>query len=195
MLAERITRYAESLSEGVVLATKGLLRLGGRAAVDQALSRLAREGTLMRIGRGRYVLPIANDYGGRSPETHKVIEALERQIGEPIVPHGIVAANGLGLTTQVPVRETYMTAGRPFELSFGKRVVKILHVPRWQVIMPHRSAGNAVRAIAWLGQEHAQEALLQIRATFPEEEWQALVGAGDELPTWIAQAVNAMCNT
>ena len=64
-LKESILRHGRNLPEGVPLAAKGLLYLGSRAAIDQALSRLARRGELLRVGRGLYVLPIESRFGNR----------------------------------------------------------------------------------------------------------------------------------
>ena len=44
-------------SRGKVYTSKDLVHLGSRAAVDQALSRLARDGTLQRLARGLYYYP------------------------------------------------------------------------------------------------------------------------------------------
>ena len=44
--------HGNGLPEGTPVAAKELLHLGSRAAVDQALSRLVRRGSLMRAGRG-----------------------------------------------------------------------------------------------------------------------------------------------
>jgi hypothetical protein len=49
--AEKIEIFAKSLPEGAAINAKGLLHLGRRAAIDQALSRLAREGRLIRAAR------------------------------------------------------------------------------------------------------------------------------------------------
>ena len=57
-LSETISRYAQGQPEGTPVLAKGLLHLGSRAAVDQALSRLVRRGVLLRVGRGVYVLPV-----------------------------------------------------------------------------------------------------------------------------------------
>lgn len=190
MLAKRIIEHAEGLGEGAVLTARGLLHLGERYAVDQALSRLARAGTLMRVSRGRYVLPVASRFGALPPEPSKVIAHIEEETSEPVLPHGIAAANALGLTTQVPVRRIYVTAGRSQELRFGKSIVQIKHVPRWQTLMPHRQAGAAIRALAWLGREHAPEALQKLSRSLPEKEWLALTAARPQMPTWMAQAVS-----
>ena len=57
-LPERIIEHAEALPEATPICPGTLLHLGKRAAVDQALSRLARSGRLMRIYQGVYMLPI-----------------------------------------------------------------------------------------------------------------------------------------
>ena len=95
------------------------LHLGSRAAIDQTLSRLAREGTLLRVGRGVYSLPISGRFGPRPPSTESVVEAIEARSGETIVASGASEANALGLTTQVPTREVYLTSG-PRKRRFAK---------------------------------------------------------------------------
>jgi len=89
-----------------------LLHLGNRAAVDQALSRLAEREQLIRAGRGVYLLPVTSRFGTRAPSVEQAVEALASQRGEVIVSSGAAAANSLGLTTQVPVRSVYLTSGR-----------------------------------------------------------------------------------
>lgn len=54
-LPKRIMEYAEGRPEATPLCSGALLHLGKRAAVDQALSRLARSGRLMRICHGVYM--------------------------------------------------------------------------------------------------------------------------------------------
>ncbi|PTX35482.1 putative AbiEi antitoxin of type IV toxin-antitoxin system, partial [Allosediminivita pacifica] len=109
-LAEQILTHAEGLPEGAPLAAKGLLHLGSRAGVDQALSRLAERGQLIRAGRGVYLRPIKSRFGTRAPSVEQAVEALAAQRGEVIVPTGAAEANALGLTTQVPVRSVYLTS-------------------------------------------------------------------------------------
>src|SRR3970040_351564 len=115
---EEVLKHASQMPEGRPLAAKELLHLGSRAAVDQSLSRLARSGKLLRAGRGVYVKPVESRFGTRAPMSMKVVEELAAKRGETIAPHGAVAANALGLTTQVPTREVYLTSGptRPLKL-------------------------------------------------------------------------------
>jgi len=91
--------------------------------VDQALSRQVRRASLMRAGRGIYIRPVESRFGTRSPAASKVIEGIAAQRGESMVPHGAAAANELGLTTQVPVREVYLTSGPSRRLKLGAQVI------------------------------------------------------------------------
>ena len=104
-LPKHIMEYSETLPEGAPLCPGALLHLSNRAAVDQALSRLARSGNLLRICQGVYMRPIKTRFGQCTPDTGKAIAALSALWGETIVPCGGSAANRLGLTTQNPVRE------------------------------------------------------------------------------------------
>lgn len=110
-LSEAVLRYAQGQPEGTLVLAKGLLHLGSRAAVDQALSRLVRRGVLLRAGRGVYVLPVESRFGRRAPSVEKTVEGLATAYGEHIANSGAMAAYALGLTTQVPVKRVFLTSG------------------------------------------------------------------------------------
>lgn len=102
-IAQQILVEARRMPEGSPIRAKAFLHLGSRAAVDPALSRLARRGELLRIARGVYCLPVHGAFGPRCPEPAKVVEGLARAKNATIVESGGTAAHALGLTTQVPV--------------------------------------------------------------------------------------------
>ena len=191
-LAKQVLEHAAGLPEGTPLASKALLHLGSRAAVDQVLSRLVRRGTLLRAGRGIYVRPIESRYGTRAPSAVKMVEGMATQRGETIVSHGAAAANALGLTTQVPMRAVYLTSGRSRYLKLGAQMVEFRHAPIWQLILPGRVAGDVVRALAWLGPEKAAEAIGTLRSKLLPSELEEVAAARARLPTWMAQEVSAL---
>ena len=188
-LPETILQQARSLPEGGVLSPKEFLHLGSRSAVDQAFSRLAKAGTLLRVARGAYAAPVSSRFGSRAPAPEKVVKALAEQSGEVVVPHGASAANALGLTQQVPIREVYLTSGRTRKLNLGRSEVLVKHAPRWMLALGARPAGAAVRALAWIGPSHAGESLTTLHRTLSHAEWQALASARASLPGWMAQAI------
>ncbi len=189
ILIENILATASKLSEGEVLSPKDFLHLGSRMAIDQTLSRLAKQGQLIRIGRGAYVAPIVSLFGLRPPAVEKTVKSLAEKTGEIIVSHGAAAANTLGLTTQVPIREIFITSGPSRKLTFDARVVELKHAPHWLLIMSNKPAGMAIRALAWLGRTHIEANINKIYAHFSTEEWQSLVAARSSLPSWMAESI------
>ncbi len=190
-LPERITKYAVDLPEATPLCPAGLLHLGKRAAVDQALSRLARSGKLMRICQGVYMRPVETRFGQCAPSIGKALRNLSALWGETFVPCGGSAANRLGLTTQNPIQEVYLTSGRDRRLHFGGITVELRHAPRWQLAAPHRKAGDVIRALAWLGPTEVDESLDAVLPTLSTEDLEELSAARAIMPIWIAEPVSA----
>ena len=190
-LPKRIMEYAETLPEATPLCPAGLLHLGNRAAIDQALSRLARSGKLMRICQGVYMRPKLTRFGECAPSVGKALRSLAALWGETIVPSGGSAANCLGLTTQNPVRAVYLTSGPNRRLHFGALAVELRHAPRWQLAAPHRKAGEVIRALAWLGPEEVEDSLETVLPTLSEEDMEELSTVRAIMPIWIAEPLSA----
>jgi hypothetical protein len=193
-LAQSVLSAAQSLPEGGLLSPKEFLHLGSRAAVDQTLTRLTKEGQLLRVGRGAYALPVQGRFGARPPSTESVVEAIEATSGEVVVPSGAAEANALGLTTQVPTREVYLTSGPSRRLHLGSREIELKHGTRWQMFMGKRPAGKAIRALLWLGPEQASLALQTLRSKLEVQEWEAMRSARSVLPSWMARAVSEVAS-
>ncbi len=181
-LPKRIVEHAEALPEATPLCPAALLHLGNRAAVDQALSRLARSGHLLRVCQGVYMRPIETRFGRCAPSVAAAIKALSALWGETIVPCGGVAASWLRLTTQNPVRMVYLTFGPSRRLHFGSSVVELRHAPRWQLVVPDRKARDVIRALAWLGPEEVEDGLDLVLPTLSETDREELAAARATIP-------------
>lgn len=190
-LCEEILSHADSLPEGTPLVANELLHLGHRPAVDQALSRLVKRGTLLRADRGLYVRPVESRFGKRAPSTSKMVEGLASR-GETIVAHGAVAANALGLTTQVPMRAVYLTSGKSRHLTLGAQTVELKHAQPLQLLLPGRAAGDVVRALEWLGPEKAVQSISKLRHKLRPAEMKEIASVRASMPTWLAQAVSRL---
>lgn len=190
--AEQILSFAAARPEGAMLSAKELLHLGNRGAVDRALSRLAGRGRLLRVGRGLYTLPIQTRFGEIPPKTQTIIQALTERTGETIVAHGAAAANRLGLSTQIPMREVFLTSGSSRRLQFGGRVVELRRAPSWLLRAPKSRAGEALRALEWLGPPHVEQTVSSLRGKLTEKEQAELAALRSGAPTWLAQAVSVL---
>lgn len=191
-LSKQIIERASSLPEGAPICAGTLLHLGSRAAVDQALSRLARSGMLMRICQGIYMEPVETGFGPCAPNIEKGLGALAALWGETIVPSGGAAAHVLGLTTQIPVRSVYLTSGPDRRLRFGNLEVELRHAPRWQLTAPHRRAGDIIRALAWLGPAEIKDGLQTVLPGLSREDIDELADARATMPRWMAEPVSAL---
>jgi hypothetical protein len=188
-VAERILNQARTLPEGALISAKELLHLGSRAAVDQALKRLEQRKELMRLSRGVYVRPVQTRFGTRAPAPEKVIESIATSHAETVVNHGAAAANALGLTTQVPTKLVYLTSGRNRRLHLGAQVVEMKHAPQWMLLPSHRAAGEAVRALAWVGEHRVSQAMMTLKQTLPPSTVEELVAVRPALPSWMSESI------
>jgi hypothetical protein len=189
-LSENIVEHMKRLPEGSPIGAKELLHLGSRAAVDQALSRLVKNGTILRARRGAYVLPVETRFGTRAPSVEKMVEALSATTGEIVASQGAAAANALGLTTQVPVRAVYLTSGRSRRFKLGAQTVELRHAPPWQLALAGRPAGEVVRALAWLGPVESENALQRLKRTLPSAALKEVATVRSRLPSWMAEQIS-----
>ena len=189
-LSKRVMEHIRSLPESAPICAGALLHLGNRAAVDQALSRLARAGDLLRICQGVYMRPVESRFGPCAPSVDKAISGLAKLWGETIVPCCGASAHMLGLTTQIPVRSVYLTSGPDRRLHFGNLEVELRHAPRWQLAAPRRRAGEVIRALAWLGPEEVRRGLEAVLPGLSTEEMDELAEARATMPHWMAEAVS-----
>lgn len=186
---ESIRTAVRSRRPGTVISAASILGAGSREAVDQALGRLARSGELMRIARGKYVRPQSGRFGSYPPPATKVIKSLAKAQGKAIVESGAVSANRLGLTTQQPVRQVFMTTGKSGELKLGNNPILLRHVPAWQTMFANRPAGQALRALAYMGKAESGEAAKRIKGSLEAAEWEALMRAKKKFPAWVSKAL------
>lgn len=180
---------------GKVFTSKDFLDLGSRDAVDQALSRLSKIGDIKRIGRGLYHYPRVNPRLGIavSPDADDIAQALARQTGARVAPSGAVAANRLGLTTQVPGRLLYLTDGHSREVTASDLVFTFKHVAP-KDFPPGSPASAAVfQALRHLGQAAVGDAVVrQLKRALPAKARKRLVDDARYTTDWVRDVVRQL---
>ena len=157
---------------------------GSAAAVAQALSRLTRTGELRRVRRGLYWRGTPTQLGMAPPPSRRL--ANEIVVGPGTGPAGWSAALALGLTTQVPRRETIAVPGRaprsPRAVRFVSRAastkrrderlhpaeVALLEVLRDWDMLVELSTGEAIERIARVVESGAVRVDRLVRASATE---------------------------
>lgn len=188
-LPSRILEFIRKRGRGKVFTSKDFLDLGTREAVDQALSRLARAGDVRRLGRGLYDRPRRNETLGIElpPEADQVARALGRRTGHRMVPSGAVAANALGLSTQVPAKPTYLTDGRSREVRIGNTVFILRHAAAKDLPLGRPLSAQVIQALHLLGKDAVDEETVgRLRRRLSAREQQELLEDARYATEWIA---------
>jgi hypothetical protein len=188
-LSREILATAGRMPEGQLLMPKQFVHFASRAAVDQTLTRLVRDGRLLRVGRGLYTRSFEGRFGNRPPSVSSLLRAVEEMTGEVVVTSGVADANRFGLTTQVPVRQIFLTGGSPRTLHVGGEVVEVRRATRWEIVGGNTGAGRAIRALGWVGPAKAAAALADMRPQMSSEDWEALCRVRGVLPSWMAAEI------
>lgn len=192
-ISDQVVRRIRRWKKGAVFTPKDFLDLGGRAAVDQALSRLADKGAIRRLTRGLYDSPrVSPKLGPLSPDPHVVAQALARASGGKLQVAGAQAANSLGLSTQVPAKTEYLTSGPTREVTLGKRVVTLRHASPKVLVAPGSKAGTVVQALRYLGPDGAAQAADRLGPTLGDADRQALRRVAPNVPGWMRPVLSRL---
>ena len=107
-IADKIAKRVRAHGKGAWICTpRDFLDLGSRAAVDQALTRLAKAGQLRR-GRPWLIRFIADSAGVEPPGPGQSRSSIAKVARRDNLRYArrILAANRVGLTNAVPARRT-----------------------------------------------------------------------------------------
>lgn len=193
-LAHHILHRVRGHGLGHVFSARDFLDLGSRAAVDQALARMATGGQVRRIDRGLYDLPRAHPRVGLLwPSADDVARAVARATDSHVKASGPLAANALGLTTQVPAQATYLTDGPSRTVRVGRLQVALRHAGRTDMLLPDTTAGLAIVALRYLGREGvSSDVIARLASKLDDVDKQRLQRVRRQLPGWLQAAVDQL---
>lgn len=97
--------------------------LNNDGLVTRALSRLEKEGVLVRLSQGLYLYPLRNKFGILRPSIDEIAYAIAEKDKARIIPCGLTALNKLGLSTQVTMNAIYLTDATAREIKIGNRKI------------------------------------------------------------------------
>lgn len=191
-LKSNIQKRIQRVGRGSVHVSKDFLDLGNRAAVDQALARLVKAGILRRLNRGLFFYPkIDSNLGIEfAPSPELVALAVARKRAARIVSSQAKAANVLGLSSQVPSRQVYLTGGVSETLAIGKQILHFKKVSP-KTLGPEDNFTNTVlSALHYLGKDGLNnEAIARLQSTLSPAQKRKLLKDSRYSVSWISDAV------
>jgi hypothetical protein len=190
----QVLQRVRARGEGHVFTPVDFLDLGSRNAVDLALSRQARTGTIRKLARGLYDLPSRHArLGVLAPRVDDVAAALKGRDQSRLQPAGAHAANVLGLSTQVPVRVVFLTDGRSRRVQLGKQQIVLKHTTPRQMATAGRVSGVVIQALRWIGKQHVNDRVVAVlRRQLSEPDKQQLATDIRYAPSWIADVIRSV---
>jgi len=190
----QVLQRIRARGEGAVFTPVDFLDLGSRNAVDLALSRQARTGTIRKLARGLYDLPRRHErLGVLAPRVDEIAAALKGRDQSRLQPAGAHAANVLGLSTQVPVRVVFLTDGRSRRIQLGKQQIVLRHTTPRQMATAGRASGMVIQALRWIGKQHVNErTVATLRRQLSESDKQQLAADIRYAPAWIADVIRSV---
>lgn len=190
-IADSILRRIRAKKRGWVFTPKDFLDIGARAAVDQTLSRLAKQGKIRRLDRGVYDFPRQHKrVGALSPSPDNVAQAITAKSGNRAFPSGAMALNKLGLSTQVPAKPVYLTNGPTRTLQVGNRTIRLQHarVPIFDDLSP--IANTVLQGLYHLGRDDIDGLVVDRCAKLLDDrDVRGLKSVAARIPGWMADLV------
>jgi len=181
---------------GSVFVPGDFLDLGSREAVDLALHRLARKGTIRRLARGVYDFPKEHPVLGLLlPSADAVARALAGRDRTRLQPAGAYAANILGLSEQVPAKAIFLTDGPSRTVKIGPTTIQFRRTTPRNMEAAGRLSGLLMQALRELGEEHVTpERREHLKRTLPADKRRELVKDLRLAPAWMHAIFRELAN-
>lgn len=179
---------------GSVHVPGDFLDLGSRQAVDLALHRLVKQGTLRRLTRGVYDYPEQHAVLGLlSPSADTIAAALAGRDHTRLQPAGAYAANALGLSEQVPAKAVFLTDGPSRMVKIGPMTIELRRTTPRNMAAAGRLSGLVIQGLRELGKEHVTDARIKhLKRTLPADKRRELLKDLKLAPAWMHPIFRAL---
>jgi hypothetical protein len=196
-LMDKLRRRVRAKGPGAVFGTADFLDLGSRAAVDQALSRLTKEGALRRLRRGVYDYPRVHEALGitLTPPPEEIAKALARGHKSELQVTGAQAANVLGLSEQVPARVVFLTDGATGIVQIGNQTIQLRHASPRNMQTAGKISGTVIQALRHLGKKKVtEEVIARLQSSLSAQEKKLIRQDLLFAPGWMQPILSSITN-
>ncbi len=181
---------------GWAFSPKDFSPLASREAVDLALHRLEKKGTIRRVLRGLYDYPRFSELLDQqlSPDIDQVARALARKFGWHIQPGGPAALNLMGLSTQVPGRYVYLSDGPARTYEVAKTELVFENTALKEAGFKLRESALIVQGLKSLGREGiTRDTIAKIRQWLDPSLRSKILKDTATATGWVYEAIRQIC--
>jgi hypothetical protein len=113
-----------------------------------------------------------------------------------VAPSGALAANRLGLTTQVPAKPVYLTDGRTRRIRVGDMVFLIQHVPAKDLPAGSPTSAVVFQALRHVGKDAVDDQVLtRLRRALSAKDRVRLLRDSRYTTGWIADVIRQVATS
>ena len=187
MTMSKIKKRILGKGRGAIFAPSDFLDIGSRAGVDQALSRLADQGVIRRLTRGLYDYPRQSPrFGFLAAPVDDIAHAVARKDNQVLQPSPAMAANQLGLSTQVPSNPTYMTDGPTRTKKIGRQVIQFRNASPKTLVGAGQKTGTVFQALRYVGKDRVDDRVIsKIARALDATDRAQLAKQSKHVPSWM----------
>lgn len=186
---KQIIDRIKTFSQGEIFFPDLFVDIGSNDSIRQALSRICKEGEIIRLAKGIYYYPfIDKELGILYPSIERVARAISQRDRSRIIPTGLFALNRLGLSTQVPMKVIFMTDGIPRKITIGKQTITFKQTSPKNLSMKGEITTLVIAALKEIGKENINtENIKKIKDALKQEDEEAIIHDAHLAPEWISK--------
>ncbi len=162
-----------------------------KQAIRVVLSRIVKEGTIVRLGPGIYQVPRYSKILGSIayPTLNEIACAIAQNEQSRIKASGSYALYKIGLTTQVPTRAVFLTDGSPRRISLvGGRSMLLKKTTAKNLSYKSEIISLTVSALKEIGKDSITDEVLSVITQYIKKEDKYLFTHDVQLgPEWIGK--------
>lgn len=162
--------------------------------VGGTLAELTQEGMLVKLAQGIYAKPRRSRFGLVLPSVDKIAQAIAARDNAEVLPSGMTALNVLGLSTQVPIKYSYLTTGSERIIKLKNQEIRLKRGVPKNFCYETKLIALLVQALKTLKQQNVGEEELQVIRNLisREPDRSALAKDVDMMPVWMKRIVKPM---
>ncbi|MFI3326648.1 MAG: DUF6088 family protein [Clostridia bacterium] len=196
-IAKEIKNRIDEFELGTVFLATDFADISHSSRVGVVLSRLEKEGAILRIMHGVYEKPEYNEFLEEyiAVNPNKVAQALAHNYGWTIVPAGDTALNLLGLSTQVPSSWVYVSDGNYKEYTYNNTIIKFKRTTNKEISKLSYKTALVVQALKALGKENIDDVIIgKLKNNLNSIEKSLMLKETKIVTSWVYEYIKEICN-
>ena len=167
--------------------------LGAAETIRKILHEATITGILEKAGHGIYFKPKVSRFGNVPMPLEKIARKIAERDKCEILPTGSMAANLIGLSTQVPMNLSYITTGSTRTIRIGQRKISFRHASPKNFAAKGNVIPLLIQGIREMGEENISEAEFEAIRRFIDKQQDPYLQEDLLLaPAWIQRIIKKL---